>query len=178
MDEQRYGGRGVLMCGAGGGLGVGVTAAFAAAGASVTGVHKTQPAVERRLEGISYKSADVLADEAVGALFDSAPAPWAVINTVGGFAPHRPFTELDPAELIGQLALDLVSAALITKHALRVMQPAGEGRIVHTTTRAGVAGKGSPAAALAYSPGRRNAMVHAMAAPIPGHFLARSAPAL
>ncbi len=87
--------------------------------------------------------ADVLADEAVGALFDSAPAPWAVINTVGGFAPHRPFTELDPAELIGQLDLNLVSAALITKHALRVMQPAGEGRIVHTASRAGVVSKGS-----------------------------------
>ena len=143
MGEQSYAGRSVLIFGAAGALGVGVTAAFAAAGASVTGVHKTQPAVERRLEGISYKSADVLADEAVGALFDSAPAPWAVINTVGGFAPHRPFTELDPAELIGQLDLNLVSAALITKHALRVMQPAGEGRIVHTASRAGVVSKGS-----------------------------------
>ena len=143
MGEQSYAGRSVLIFGAAGALGVGVTAAFAAAGASVTGVHKTQPAGERRLEGISYKSADVLADEAVGALFDSAPAPWAVINTVGGFAPHRPFTELDPAELIGQLDLNLVSAALITKHALRVMQPAGEGRIVHTASRAGVVSKGS-----------------------------------
>src|SRR5260370_4150452 len=143
MGEQSYAGRRVLIFGAAGALGVGVTAAFAAAGASVTGVHKTQPAGERRLEGISYKSADVLADEAVGALFDSAPAPWAVINTVGGFAPHRPFTELDPAELIGQLDLNLVSAALITKHALRVMQPAGEGRIVHTASRAGVVSKGS-----------------------------------
>jgi NAD(P)-dependent dehydrogenase (short-subunit alcohol dehydrogenase family) len=143
MGEQSYAGRRVLIFGAAGALGVGVTAAFAAAGASVTGVHKTQPAGERRLEGISYKSADVLADEAVGALFDSAPAPWAVINTVGGFAPHRPFTELDPAELIGQLDLNLVSAALITKHALRVMQPVGEGRIVHTASRAGVVSKGS-----------------------------------
>lgn len=143
MGEQSYAGRSVLIFGAAGALGVGVTAAFAAAGASVTGVHKTQPTGEGRLQGISYKSADVLADEAVGALFDSAPAPWAVINTVGGFAPHRPFTELDPAELIGQLDLNLVSAALITKHALRVMQPVGEGRIVHTASRAGVVSKGS-----------------------------------
>src|SRR5258708_34668144 len=106
MDEQSYAGRSVLIFGAAGALGVGVTAAFAAAGASVTGVHKTQPAVERRLEGISYKSADVLADEAVGALFDSAPAPWAAINTLGGFPPHPPVTELETAELNGPLVLN------------------------------------------------------------------------
>src|SRR5258708_18673760 len=106
MDEQSYAGRSVLIFGAAGALGVGVTAAFAAAGASVTGVHKTQPAGERRLEGISYKSADVLADEAVRALFHSAPAPWAVINTVGGFAPHPPFTQRDPPQLSGRLELN------------------------------------------------------------------------
>jgi NAD(P)-dependent dehydrogenase (short-subunit alcohol dehydrogenase family) len=143
MAEPNYAGRRVLIFGAAGALGVGVAAAFAAAGAAVTGVGKTQPAGDRRLEGIGYKIADVLADEAVGALFDSAPAPWAVINTVGGFAPARPFTELNRAELIGQLELNLVSAALITKHALRVMKPAGEGRIVHTASRAGLVSKGS-----------------------------------
>ena len=85
----------------------------------------------------------MLDDEAVGALLDSAPAPWAVINTVGGFAPHRPLAELDQRELAAQLELNLVSAALITKHALRVMQAAGAGRIVHTASRAGVVTKGS-----------------------------------
>src|SRR5260221_12788007 len=103
MVAQSYGGRSVLICGAGGALGAGVAAAFASAGASVTGVQKTQPAGERRLEGISYKSADVLVDEAVGELFDSAPAPWAVINTVGSFVPRRPFAELDPAERLRHL---------------------------------------------------------------------------
>jgi NAD(P)-dependent dehydrogenase (short-subunit alcohol dehydrogenase family) len=32
---------------------------------------------------------------------------------------------------------------VITKHALRVMQPRGQGRIVHTTSRAAVATEGS-----------------------------------
>src|SRR5260370_1573331 len=128
MAEQRYGGGSVLICGAAGALGAGVAAAFASAGASVTGVQKTQPAGERRLERISYKSADVLVDEAVGELFDSAPAPWAVINTVGSFVPHRPFAELDPAALIPQLEVNPGTAALITKHALRLMQPPGAGR--------------------------------------------------
>jgi NAD(P)-dependent dehydrogenase (short-subunit alcohol dehydrogenase family) len=46
-------------------------------------------------------------------------------------------------ELRGQLELNLVSAALITKHALRVMQAAGQGRIVHTASRAALAHAGS-----------------------------------
>src|SRR5260221_13388664 len=103
MAEQSYAGRSVLVFGAAGALGAGVAAAFAAAGASVTRGHKTQPAGERRLEGISYKSADVLVDEAVGELFDSAPAPRAVINTVGSLVPRRPFAELDPAERLRHL---------------------------------------------------------------------------
>ncbi len=138
-----FAGRSVLVFGASGALGVGVAAAFAAAGAIVTGVDKHEPAGERKLAGISYQSADVLSDAAVAALFDSAPAPWAVVNTVGGFAPHRPFAELDAAELAGQIALNLVSAALITKHALRVMQPGGSGRLVHTASRAGLVSKGT-----------------------------------
>jgi NAD(P)-dependent dehydrogenase (short-subunit alcohol dehydrogenase family) len=143
MPEQNYAGLTVLVFGAAGALGSGVAAAFAAAGASVTGVDKNEPAAQRQLPGIGYRSADVLNDEAVGALLDSAPSPWAVVNTVGGFAPHRPLTELDSGELTGQLELNLVSAALITKHALRVMQAAGAGRIVHTASRAAVLTKGS-----------------------------------
>jgi NAD(P)-dependent dehydrogenase (short-subunit alcohol dehydrogenase family) len=148
MAEHSYAGRTVLIFGAAGALGSGVTAAFAAAGAAVTGVDKVEPAPERQLDAIRYTSADVLEDEEVRALFDMSPAPWAVINTVGGFAPYRPLSELDQRELIGQLELNLVSAALITKHALRVMQQAGAGRIVHTASRAGVVSKGS---GLAYS---------------------------
>jgi NAD(P)-dependent dehydrogenase (short-subunit alcohol dehydrogenase family) len=143
MPEHDYAGLTVLVFGAAGALGSGVAAAFAGAGASVTGVDKNEPASERQLPGISYRTMDVLDDEAVGALLDSAPAPWAVINTIGGFAPHRPLTELDRGELTAQLELNLVSAALITKHALRVMQAAGTGRIVHTASRAGLVTKGS-----------------------------------
>jgi NAD(P)-dependent dehydrogenase (short-subunit alcohol dehydrogenase family) len=59
-----------------------------------------------------------------------------VVNTVGGFAPHTPLPELDPAVLAGQLQLNLVSATLVTKHALRRMATAGQGRLVHTASRA------------------------------------------
>jgi NAD(P)-dependent dehydrogenase (short-subunit alcohol dehydrogenase family) len=143
MQDGSFTGRAVLVFGAAGALGAGVAAAFSAAGASVTGVDRVEPDASRRLDGVRYAAADVLDDAALGALLGAAPAPWAVVNTVGGFAPYRPLADLDPAELAGQIQLNLVSAALITRHALRAMQPAGEGRIVHTASRAAVVTKGS-----------------------------------
>jgi NAD(P)-dependent dehydrogenase (short-subunit alcohol dehydrogenase family) len=136
-------GRAVLVFGASGALGAGVAAALAAAGAVVTGADRSVPDRAVALEGVSYEAVDVTDDDAVRALFDGRTAPWAVINTVGGFAPRRPLAELDPAELTRQLTLNLMTAALITKHALRVMQAAGQGRIVHTASRAAVASEGS-----------------------------------
>ena len=143
MEEVDFAGRSVLVFGAAGALGAGVAAAFAEAGASVTGVDRMQPQDDRRLAGVGYEAADVTDDSEVAAVFDAGAAPWAVVNTVGGFAPQRPLAELQPGELTGQLRLNLVTAALITKHALRVMQPAGEGRVVHTASRAGVVTHGS-----------------------------------
>jgi len=143
MQDRSFANRTVLMFGAAGALGAGVAAAFSAAGASVTGVDRVQPEDGRRLAGVGYEAADVLDDAALCALLDSAPAPWAVVNTVGGFAGHQPLSELDLAVLTSQIELNLVSAALITKHALRVMRPVGEGRIVHTASRAAVVSKGS-----------------------------------
>jgi NAD(P)-dependent dehydrogenase (short-subunit alcohol dehydrogenase family) len=136
-------GRTAVVFGAGGALGAGVAEALAGAGAVVVGADKVAPPESRRLEGVRYEAVDVLDDAAVGALVDAIGTPWAVLNTIGGFAPARPLAEMDRGELTGQLELNLVTAALITKHALRVMQPAGEGRIVHTASRAGVVTHGS-----------------------------------
>jgi NAD(P)-dependent dehydrogenase (short-subunit alcohol dehydrogenase family) len=143
MDDGGIAGRSVLVFGAGGALGAGVASAFAAAGAVVTGADKVTPRDSHQVAGVRYEAVDVLDDGAVGALFDAGPAPWAVVNTVGGYAPGRPLAELDRTELAGQIELNLVSAALICKHALRVMQPAGEGRVVHTASRAAVVTAGT-----------------------------------
>ena len=129
-------GREVLVFGATGALGAGLASAFADMGAAVRGLSRAVPAPDRQLAGVQYESVDVLDDAALGAYFDAAGAPWAVINTVGGYAPKRLLAELDGAELTRQLELNLLSAALITKHALRVMKAAGEGRVVHTASRA------------------------------------------
>jgi len=138
----------VLVFGATGALGSAVAASFADMGANVRGAGRHQPSADHQLSGVTYETVDALDDGALRAFFDAAPAPWAVINTAGGYAPKRPLGELDPAELRHQLELNLVSAALITAHALRVMQPAGQGRIVHTASRAAVVTRG---AGFAYS---------------------------
>jgi NAD(P)-dependent dehydrogenase (short-subunit alcohol dehydrogenase family) len=130
-------GRPVLVFGASGALGGGIAAAFTAAGAVVTGADRAEPPEDRRHFGVRYVAVSAGDDGAVGSLLDSGDPPWAVINTVGGYAPARPLTDLDEQELAGQLQLNLVTAALITKHALRVMRHAGEGRIVHTASQAG-----------------------------------------
>ena len=135
-------GRTVLVFGAGGALGGGIAAAFRDAGATVTGIDRAQPAPARRVGGITYEARDVHDEAALAAVLGAA-APWAVVNTIGGFAGHRPLAQLDAAELMGQIELNLVTAALITKHALVAMAPAGAGRIVHTASRAALVTKGS-----------------------------------
>lgn len=126
----------VVVVGANGALGGALATAFCAAGAAVVGLDREAPEPARQIAGVDYREVDVLDDAALGACFDTGPAPWAVVNVVGGFAGHRPFTSLDPAELTEQLTLNLTSAALVTKHALRRMGEAGEGRLVHTSSRA------------------------------------------
>jgi NAD(P)-dependent dehydrogenase (short-subunit alcohol dehydrogenase family) len=143
MPERRFADRTVMVFGAAGALGAGLAAAFAQEGADVIGAGRTVPIRDRRLDGARYHAVDMLDDAAMGALFDDSPAPWAVINTVGGFAARTPLTELDPAVLTGQLELNLLTAALVTKHALRAMTAAGEGRLVHTASRAAVVTRGS-----------------------------------
>ena len=148
MPGPRFTDRMVIVFGAAGALGAGVAAAFAAEGASVTGVDRSEPAADRRLEGVSYRTADAADDTSLAGLFGSLPVPWAVVNTVGGFAPAVPLAELDAAALAGQLELNLVTAALITKHALARMTPERQGRIVHTASRAATVTQG---AGFAYS---------------------------
>jgi len=142
MPDGRFADRTVMVFGAAGALGAGLVSAFAAEGAAVTGVDRAVPTGDRRLDGAQYRAVDVLDDGALGALFDDGPAPWAVVNTVGGFAGHTPLRELDPAVLTGQLELNLVTAALVTKHALRRMKAAGQGRLVHTAARAATVTRG------------------------------------
>ncbi len=143
MPDMGFAGRTVVVFGAAGALGAGLATAFGSAGAEVICADRAVPTRDRQLDGVRYHEVSVLDDRALAALFDQGPPPWAVINTVGGFAPRAALAELDPLELRGQLELNLVSAALVTKHALRRMQETGQGRVVHTASRAALATRGS-----------------------------------
>jgi NAD(P)-dependent dehydrogenase (short-subunit alcohol dehydrogenase family) len=143
MPDMGFAGRTVIVFGAAGALGAGLATAFSAAGAEVIGADRAAPARDRRLTGVRYREVSVLDDAALAGLFSEGPPPWAVINTVGGFAPRASLAELDPAELRDQLELNLVSAALVTKHALAHMTETGEGRIVHTASRAALVTRGN-----------------------------------
>jgi NAD(P)-dependent dehydrogenase (short-subunit alcohol dehydrogenase family) len=136
-----FAGRTVIVVGSSGALGGALVRAFAGAGAQVVGFARSLPVDGQ--PGARHRAVDVLADEALEAAFDAEPEPWAVVNVVGGFAGAAPLTELDPAVLTGQLALNLTSAALVTKHALRRLRAAGGGRLVHTASRAALEPAGS-----------------------------------
>jgi NAD(P)-dependent dehydrogenase (short-subunit alcohol dehydrogenase family) len=138
--------RTVVVVGAAGALGGGVAEAFVAAGAQVRGLDRVPP--RKPAPGVRYELVDVLDDADVAACFDAEPTPWAVVNTVGGFAGHRPLADLDPAEVTEQLRLNLLSAALVTKHALRRLSETGEGRLIHTASRVALDSTG---AGFAYS---------------------------
>jgi NAD(P)-dependent dehydrogenase (short-subunit alcohol dehydrogenase family) len=136
-----YTGRTVLLTGADGALGAGLSAAFREAGAHVIGITRKPP--ETPLDGVDYRRADLTDDAEVGSLFEAVGPPWAVVNTVGGFAPRVRLVSLDPDELTRQLVLNLHTATVLTKHALRVMQPGGIGRVVHTASQAATSPAGA-----------------------------------
>jgi len=131
-----FSGRTVVVTGASGALGAGLASAFTEAGAEVVGVDRAAPDERAHVAGVRYETADLTDDAHVAALLDGVGTPWAVVNTVGGFAPRSPLSELDPEDLEQQLHLNLMTAAVVTKHALRVMKPIGEGRVVLTSSRA------------------------------------------
>jgi NAD(P)-dependent dehydrogenase (short-subunit alcohol dehydrogenase family) len=89
---------------------------------------------------VRHELVDVLDEDSVARLFSSLPAaPWGVVNVVGGFATGTPLVDLDLGVLRRQLELNLVTATIITKHALGFMRRDGSaGRIVHTSSRAAV----------------------------------------
>ena len=144
MSDLR--GRSILITGARGALGDGLVRAFAGAGAEVLAVSRSTGNVQ--VPGVRYESADLAEESSAAALFARVPTPWAVINTVGGFAPRRTLAELDVAELEAQLHLNLPSAAIVTKYTLQSFAKEGQGRLIHTASRAATAPAG---AGFAYS---------------------------
>lgn len=137
-------GKTVLIAGATGGLGVSVTKAVLARGASVIATYVVDAELEPARAavgggaGIAFEKVDVGDEAAVQRLIASRPRLDALIQLVGGFA-MSPTAETPLADFRAQLEINLISGFILCKHALAKMIPQGYGRIVTVGSRTGVA---------------------------------------
>src|SRR6266550_3028122 len=135
MTGQTLSGRRIVVLGGTGGLGHEVTARFRDDGASVVVADARPPREDRRHEGVEYVTVDVLDEASVAAAFATSPPPRAIVNLIGGYTPPQPLSGLDVSVLRQQLELNLVTAAIVTKHALPVLAAQDGGALVHVSSR-------------------------------------------
>ena len=137
MTGQALSGRRIVVLGGTGGLGHEVTARFRDDGASVVVADARPPREDRRHEGVEYVTVDVLDEASVAAAFATSP-PQAIVNVIGGYTPPQPLAGLDVSVLRQQLELNLVTAAIVTKHAIPVLAAQDGGALVHVSSRVAV----------------------------------------
>jgi len=125
----------VVVLGAAGGLGRAVTERFRDDGASVLAFDARIPAATDRQDRVSYVAVDALDETSVSAAFAQVPDAAAVVNLIGGYAPPQALFKLDIGVLRQQFELNLVSAAIVTKHAMPMLAARGGGVIVHVSSR-------------------------------------------
>ena len=138
MTGQALSGRRIVVLGGTGSLGHAVTARFRDDGASVLVADARPPREERRQPGVDYVTVDALDEVSVAAAFATSPPPHAVVNLIGGYTPPQPLSGLDVSVLRQQLELNLVTAAIVTKHAMPVLAARDGGAIVHVSSRVAV----------------------------------------
>jgi len=135
MTGRDLSGRRILVLGGTGNLGHAVTARLRDDGASVLVADARPPRDETRHPDVDYTTVDVLDEASVAASFAASPPPRAVVNLIGGYTPPQALSGLDVSVLRQQLELNLVTAAIVTKHALPVLAAQGGGPIVHVSSR-------------------------------------------
>ncbi len=127
-------GKNVVITGGDGALGHAVVQAFVAAGATchlpILGPVMTQP-----MPGVDLTGSVNLTDErAVTAYFAGLPPLWASVHLAGGFQ-AKPIAETSRADLDQQVELNLVTAFLCCREAVKSMRKSGAGRIVNVAAR-------------------------------------------
>jgi NAD(P)-dependent dehydrogenase (short-subunit alcohol dehydrogenase family) len=133
MDENFLAGRVLIVFGGAGALGTAVVEKALAVGATVTVADATLPEPGARHSAVRYLTVDALDEQSVKSCFDDAP--WAVVNTIGRFTVGQAVADLDLSVLRRQFELNLLTAATITKHAVKSIKRTGVGgRIVHTSS--------------------------------------------
>lgn len=129
-----FSGRNVVITGGDGALGQAVVQAFRAAGAvchlPILGPDLTQPA-----PGILFTpKVDLTNESAVSAYFGGLPTLWASVHLAGGYQ-AKPIAETTRADLDRQWELNLVTAFLCCREAVKALRASGGGRIVNVAAR-------------------------------------------
>jgi NAD(P)-dependent dehydrogenase (short-subunit alcohol dehydrogenase family) len=135
MPERALSGRRIIVLGGTGGLGRPVVERFRADGASVLVAGARPPAGTHRHPDVDHVTVDALDEASVAAALAMAPVPQAVVNLIGGYTPPMALSALDIGVLRQQLELNLVTAAIVTKHAMPLLAGQGGGTIVHVSSR-------------------------------------------
>ncbi len=131
MTERGLSGRRIIVLGGTGSLGGAVVERFRADGASVLVADARLPRDADRHDDAGYVPVDALDEASVSEALATEPRPAAVVNLIGGYTPPQPLSGLDVSVLRQQLELNLVTAAIVTKHAMPVLAAGGGGPIVH-----------------------------------------------
>ncbi|HEU5219737.1 MAG TPA: SDR family NAD(P)-dependent oxidoreductase [Gemmatimonadales bacterium] len=129
-----FSGKHIVITGGDGALGHAVVQACVEAGATCH-LPVLGPAVTQPMPGVQLTGNLNLSDEsAVTAYYAGLPALWASIHLAGGFL-AKPITETSRADLDKQVEINLVTAFLCCREAVRALRKNGGGRIVNVAAR-------------------------------------------
>jgi NAD(P)-dependent dehydrogenase (short-subunit alcohol dehydrogenase family) len=139
--------RHVVITGGQGGLGPTVVDAFAAAGA-ICHLPVRKPAGQAGRDRVHVTAVDLGDEAAVANYYRGLPGLWASVHLAGGYA-GAPIVDTDLAALRKQLDINVVTAFLCSREAVRKLRAQGQGgRIVNAASRAALVPGGG---ALAYA---------------------------
>jgi len=136
-------GKTALVIGGTGALGSAIASRFVNEGMKVAcSTLDSGPESEGKKEGVLLIRANVTDENEVKMLFDRVIQEHktldVVVNTVGGFLPAKPITDVSFAEWEKMMTLNLTTAFLSTREALRRMKGRSYGRVVNISAMVGL----------------------------------------
>jgi 3-oxoacyl-[acyl-carrier protein] reductase len=138
---RRFGGRTALVTGAGAGIGAAVARRLASEGAHVVVVDRDGDAASALAEEIdgTGAAADVSDRASVHAVLKDLETVHIVVNNAGNSAPAM-FAKMDEARFRSVIDVHLIGTFTVAQEALAHLPDDGRGRIINSTSAAGLVG--------------------------------------